>query len=80
MLFTGVMKPNGRLTWLGKRFVKVKVSCSTHRIALVADAIINSDGTVVKDIVYREDDSVKWGDINMFYNKDEFYKLAKVCI
>ncbi|WP_249409180.1 hypothetical protein [Acinetobacter sp. NRRL B-65365] len=80
MLFTGVMKPNGRLTWLGKRFVKVKVNCSTHHVALVADAIISSDGTVVKDIVYREGDSVKWADINIFYNKDEFYKIAKVCI
>lgn len=80
MMFTGVMKSNGRLTWLGKRFIKVKVSCKDQRIALVADAIVNSDGKVVKDIVYRESDNVKWGDISMFYNSKVFFETAKVCI
>ncbi|WP_288402344.1 hypothetical protein [uncultured Acinetobacter sp.] len=80
MMFTGVLKSNGRLTWLGKRFIKVKVSCKDQRIALVADAIVNSDGKVVKDIVYRESDTVKWGDISMFYNTKEFFETAKVCI
>ncbi|MFX9743929.1 hypothetical protein ABTP04_17340, partial [Acinetobacter baumannii] len=68
MMFTGVMKPNGRPTWLGKRFIKMKINCNTQQAALVADAVINSDGTVVKDIIYREKDNVKWGEISMFYN------------
>lgn len=79
MMFTGVMKPNGRLTWLGKRFIKMKINCTNQRAALVADAVVNSDGTVVKDIIYREKDNVKWGEISMFYNTKEFFKLAKVC-
>ncbi|MCI3942971.1 hypothetical protein MQX02_18820 [Acinetobacter baumannii] len=61
------MKPNGRPTWLGKRFIKMKINCNTQQAALVADAVINSDGTVVKDIIYREKDNVKWGEISMFY-------------
>ncbi|HFX6175628.1 TPA: hypothetical protein ACNIH0_003797 [Acinetobacter baumannii] len=79
MMFTGVMKPNGRPTWLGKRFIKMKINCNTQQAALVADAVINSDGTVVKNIIYREKDNVKWGEISMFYNTKDFFKVAKVC-
>lgn len=77
MMFTGVMKPNGRPTWLGKRFIKMKINCNTQQAALVADAVVNSDGTVVKDIIFREKDNVKWGEISMFYNTKDFLNWQK---
>lgn len=79
LMYTGVMKRNGRLTWLGKRFIKVKVNCSSNNIAPIADAIVNSSGVVVRNKVLREDDELTWFLISEMFNQSKFYSLSGVC-
>jgi hypothetical protein len=80
MMFTGVMKPNGKPTWLGKRFIKVKVNCLNKKVALIADAVVNSNGKVTKSIVRRENYKFTWVPINKITNQARFLATTKVCI
>ena len=80
LMYIGVMKRNGRLTWLGQRFVKVKVNCSSNKIAPIADAVVNSNGNVVRDVVLREDDDFSWFLISDTFNQNKFYEISGVCL
>ena len=79
IMFTGVIKKNGRLTWLGRRYVKLKVNCSNKNVALIADAVVNSNGRVVKNIVRREDFKFKWVPISKIADQDKFLSTTKIC-
>lgn len=79
-MYTGVMKSNGRPTWLGKRFVKVKVNCYSNKLAVVADAIVNSSGNVVKDVVLTDSDELTWYQVSELFNQSKFYSAAEICM
>ena len=79
LMYTGVMKSNGRLTWLGKRFLKVKVNCSSNKISLIADAVVNSSGNVVRDTVLRENDEFSWFLISDLFDQRKFYLISEAC-
>lgn len=79
-MYTGIMKSNGRPTWLGKRFVKVKVNCYSNKLAVVADAIVNSSGHVVKDVVLKDFDELTWYQVGELFNQSKFYSAAEICM
>lgn len=79
LMFTGVMKTNGRPTWLGQRFTKIKVNCSNYKAALIADAVVNSRGTIIKNSVLIETDNFVWLSLGDFVDQSKFLRESKVC-
>lgn len=80
LMFSGVMKANEKPTWLGQRFVKVKVNCATRNLALVADAVVNSQGNIIKNDVVREGQAVTWYKISDLFDENRFLSNSRVCL
>lgn len=80
IMYKGALQLNGKPTWLGERFVKVIVDCKKDRIAVVADAIVDSSGKVLSDIDYPQNERVNWNSISDFFDPDLFKSTSMVCI
>lgn len=80
VMYKGATQLNKRPAWLGTRFIKVIVDCRRDKIALVADAILNSNGEVVSDIDYPENGKVVWSAISDFFDTNLFKSKSKACV
>lgn len=79
IMYKGSTQLNGRPAWLGTRFIKVVVDCKKDKIALVADAVVDSNNEVVSDIDYPQSERVNWISMNDYFNPDLFKSTSRAC-
>lgn len=79
IMYKGAMQPNKLPAWLGTRFMKVIVDCREEKVALIADAIIDSNGNIVRDIDYPRNTRVNWNNISNMFDASLFKSTTKIC-
>ena len=79
VMFKGATQSNEKPAWLGTKFVKFIVDCKNDKIALVADAVVASNGKVLGSIDYPTDQNVKWNSISDSFNSKLFKSTSEAC-
>ena len=79
IMYKGAIQSNGKPAWLGTRFIKVIADCKEDKIALVADAVVDSNNKVVTNIDYPENLRVKWSAMSNYFSPDLFKSTSGAC-
>ncbi len=79
LMYKGSTQLNGRPAWLGTRFIKVIVDCNKDKIALVANAVVDSNNEIVSDIDYPKNARINWMSMNDYFDPDLFKSTSRAC-
>lgn len=79
IMYLGLKTPQGNLTWQGRKIMKLAINCQSNMIAGIAEAVIDSQGQVVKNEIIVDENVLQWQYLGGLFDIERFKQVANVC-